>query len=391
MSEPAQPSDPNDQGSDRGNARREDQGSAGRKDQGSAGRKDQGSAGRKDQGSGPSKRRVSRSDVAKLAGVSHGTVSHVLNHPDRVRPETRARVEAAIAELGFVRDEAARHLRAGYSTTIGLMLLDAFNPSFMDVARGVDHRTAGERWTVLMSNSARDSEREQRYLREYASRRVAGLIVIPNDRIDEEDHPLPELDTPMVVVDRAGHDPAGLSVAIDDITGGGLLADHLAKLGHRRIAFVGRPEAALPVRTRFTGFRQRLVEIDPALEPELIDEPLTFEAGVEAGREIAARPPQRRPTAIATAVDVLAFGVLQGLQSAGLRVPEDISVAGYDDIPFTAQLSVPLTSVARPHHRMGSVAADLLLQVLEGGEPRSRHLMLEPELVVRASTAAPRS
>ncbi|SDS44982.1 LacI family DNA-binding transcriptional regulator [Microlunatus soli] len=337
----------------------------------------------------PNNRRVSRGDVAARAGVSHGTVSHVLNHPDRVRPETRQRVEAAIAELGFVRDEAARHLRAGYSTTIGLMLLDAFNPSFMDVARGVDERTAGERWTVLMSNSARDSEREARYLQEYASRRVAGLIVIPNDRVDSEDHRLPDLDTPMVVVDRAGQGAQGLSVAIDDITGGGLIADHLAGLGHRRIAFVGHPDAALPVRTRYAGFRQRLIAIDPDLEPELISAPLSFDAGVEIGRELALRPVSRRPTAVATAVDVLAFGVLKGVQSAGLEVPADLSIAGYDDIPFTAQLSAPLTSVRRPHHRMGQAAADLLLQVLDGRTPPQRHLMLEPELIIRASTAAP--
>jgi len=333
------------------------------------------------------RRRVSRGDVAAHAGVSDGTVSHVLNHPDRVRPATRARVEAAINELGFVRDEAARHLRAGYSTTIGLVLLDAWNPGFMEIARGVEDRTVSEQWTVLMSNSARDTAREQRYLREYAERRVAGLLVIPNDQVSEQDHQLRHDDVPMVVIDRAEEGPDGLSVAVDDLVGGGLQADHLRRLGHRRIAYVGNPESALPVRARFAGFRDRLERADGGVELEVVPAPLTVSAGLEVGRELAARPASLRPTAVATAVDLLAIGVLQGLLAAGVRVPEELSLVGYDDIPFTAQLSVPLTSVARPHHRMGFQAADLLLRVLDGGLPEERHLLLEPELVVRASTS----
>ena len=335
------------------------------------------------------RKRVSRGDVAARAGVSDGTVSHVLNHPDRVRPATRERVEAAILELGFVRDEAARHLRAGYSTTIGLMLLDAWNPGFMEVARGVEDRTVDEQWTILMANSARDTAREQRYLREYAERRVAGLIVIPNDQVSEVDHQLRHDDIPMVVIDRAEQGPEGLSVAVDDLVGGTLQAGHLHGLGHRRIAFVGNPEAALPVRARFAAFRDHLAASREPVELEVVPAPFTVDAGLEVGRELAARPQSQRPTAVATAVDLLAIGVLQGLLSAGVRVPEEMSVIGYDDIPFTAQLSVPLTSVARPHHRMGHRAADLLLSVLDGRVPEERHVLLEPELMVRDSTAVP--
>lgn len=336
------------------------------------------------------RRRVRRSDVAAHAGVSHGTVSHVLNHPDRVRPATRERVEASIAELGFVRDEAARHLRAGYSTTIGLMLLDAHNPSFMEIARGIEDRTAGEQWTILMSNSARDTERERRYLREYAERRVAGLIVIPNDQVREEAHQLRHDDIPMVVVDRAERGADSLSVAVDDVAGGRLQADHLLQLGHRRIAYVGNPEAALPVRARFAGFQQRLEQVDGLVELEVIPAKFDVAGGLETGRELAERRPSRRPTAVATAVDLLAIGVMQSLLSAGIQVPEDLSLVAYDDIPFASQLSVPLTSVARPHYQMGIDAADLLLSVLDSRRPPHQHLLLRPELVVRASTDPPR-
>lgn len=336
-------------------------------------------------------RRVSRAVVAEHAGVSHGTVSHVLNHPERVRPDTRARVEAAIAELGFVRDEAARHLRAGYSTTIGLMLLDAWNPSFMEIARGVEERTADGPWTILMSNSARDTKREQRYLQEYAARRVAGLIVIPNDRVGAPASPQVQQvqgDVPMVVVDRGDQGAATMSVAVDDVAGGRLMAEHLAGLGHRRIAFVGDPESAVPVLARFNGFEQALSSVE-GVDLEVVPAPLTIEAGLEVGGELAARPPSQRPTAVATAVDLLAFGILQSLLSNDIRVPDELSLAGYDDIPFTSQLSVPLTSIARPHTRMGTEAADLLLTVLDGDSPEQRHILLQPDLIVRASTAAP--
>jgi LacI family transcriptional regulator len=327
--------------------------------------------------------------VARWAGVSHGTVSHVLNHPERVRPETRARVEAAIAELGFVRDEAARHLRAGYSRTIGLMLLDAWNPSFMEIARGVEERTSDGPWTVLMSNSARDTVREQRYLQEYAARRVAGLIVIPNDRVDDPAHLRLQGEVPLVVVDRAEpEDSETMSVAVDDAAGGTAMAQHLAGLGHRRIAFVGDPAAQAPVHTRFDAFRAALRRVE-GVELEVVPAPLTIQAGLDIGSELAARPPARRPTAVAAGVDLLAFGVLQSLLSHRIRVPEDISIVGYDDIPFTAQLSVPLTSVARPHWQMGITAAELLLAVLAGEQPARRHVLLPPELIVRASTAAP--
>ena len=329
---------------------------------------------------------MSRSDVATHAGVSHGTVSHVLNHPDRVRPATRERVEAAIAELGFVRDEAARHLRAGYSTTIGLMLLDAWNPSFIEIAQGVEERTAGHGWTILMSNSARDTRTEQTYLQEYVSRRVAGLIVIPNDQMGAPAQLQVPGDLPMVVVDRAQASSGAMSVGVDDTTGGALLAHHLVGLGHRRIAFVGDADAAAPVTARFTGF-QRAVDGVDGTELEIISAPLSIDAGLEVGREIAARRPQQRPTAVATAVDLLAIGVLHSLLARGLRVPDDLSLAGYDDIPFASQLSVPLTTIARPHRQMGVAAANLLLSVLDGHDSTTRHQLMTPQLVVRASTA----
>lgn len=336
-------------------------------------------------------RRVGIKDVARLAGVSQGTVSHVLNHPDRVSPEKTAAVEAAIARLGFVRNEPARQLRAGYSKTVGLLLLDAWNPGFMDLARGVEDTTASRGWTVLIANSGRDIIREKTYLRLYAEGRVAGLIVVPHDQFTDSLHRIRTGGIPVVVVDRAETGEHKLSVAVDDLTGGRAAAQHLIGLGHRHLAFVGDEVAAAPVHDRLVGVRQA---VDDAIADgldvrlDILPAELTADAGRAVGERLAAMPAGRRPTAVTAAIDLLAIGVLQALLSHGVRVPEELSLIGYDDIPFARQLSVPLTSVRRPHYDMGTTAAHLLTTALTGQPLAERHVVFEPELVVRESTAA---
>lgn len=327
--------------------------------------------------------------MARLAKVSRGTVSNVLNHPDRVSPARRAAVQAAIEELGFVRHEGARHLRAGYSSTVGLLLLDAWNPGFMEVARGVEDTTIERGLSVLISNSARDTAREQTYLRLYTERRVAGLIVIPHDHFGEDIRRIRSDGMPVVMVDRAETGRQGLSVAIDDVTGGALAAGHLLGLGHTRLAFVGAASAATPVQDRLTGVRKALAEGGGAAELTVIDSDLTADAGRLVGEQLAVRPRSQRPTGVIAAIDLVAFGVLQGLLQHGVRVPEDLSLVGYDDVPFARQLSVPLTTVNRPHYAMGTTAAEMLVGAIAGRVPEQRHVVFPPALVVRESTAKP--
>jgi LacI family transcriptional regulator len=324
-----------------------------------------------------------------LANVSPGTVSNVLNHPERVSQPRREAVEQAIRRLGYVRHEAARHLRAGYSSTLGLLLLDAWNPGFTDVARGVEDTTSSRGWTVLISNSARDSERERTYLRLFAEGRVSGLIVIPHDQFGENLHRIRAGGVPVVVVDRAETGPDGLSVAVDDVTGGRLAAQHLIDLGHRHLAFVGDERAATPVHDRLTGVRKAVAEANADVRLDVLPADLTVEAGRATGNQLAGRRPGQGATAVVAAIDLLAFGVLQALLSHGIRVPGDISLVGYDDIPFARQLSVPLTTVRRPHYAMGTTAAEMLTTALSGEAPKQRHVVFPPELVVRESTGAP--
>lgn len=336
--------------------------------------------------------RVGMRDVARLAGVSHGTVSHVLNHPERVSPARREAVERAIEELGFVRHEAARHLRAGYSSTIGLLLLDAWNPGFTDVARGVEDATTREGMPVLIANSARNIEREEAYLRLFSEQRLAGVIVIPHDEYAERLHQVRSGGIPVVVVDREESGERSMSLAVDDVVGGELAARHLIERGHRRLAFVGDEGLAAPVHHRLTGVRKAVAQAQGHVRLDVLPADLTIPAGRVVGERLAKLAASKRPTAVVAAIDLLAIGVLQGLVGRGLRVPDDISLVGYDDIPAAGQLSVPLTTVRRPHYEMGVAAVAMLTAAIAGQSPQPRHRVFTPELVVRDSTgpAGPR-
>ena len=339
-------------------------------------------------GAGPGPGRVSRMAVADRAGVSPGTVSNVLNHPELVREATRDRVKAAMSELGYVRNEAARHLRAGSSRTLAMIVLDAWNPFFADVARGVEDVAVAQGWTVLLANSHRSTEREAVYLREFAERRVAGLLVSPHADLAASLQTLRRTGIESVLLDARTSDPEGLSVSVDDVEGGRIAASHLLELGHRKIAFGGNPATVSHVRDRLEGvhvaLRNASLPDDVFVLPTL---DLTVEGGAGVGRQILAMPQSRRPTALFAASDLVAMGALHELVRAGLKVPEDISIVGYDDNAFAEHVFVPLTTVRQPAYDMGRVAAEMLLGRLEGRPVSPNHLIFQPELVLRESTS----
>lgn len=334
-------------------------------------------------------KRIGIKDVAARAGVSQGTVSHVLNHPDRVRPERREAVEAAIRELGFVRHESARQLRAGWSSTIGLLLLDAWNPSFLNMAKGVEDAAEAAEMTLLISNSGRSIERERTYLRVFSEHRMAGAVVIPHDQFSEELHQIRAGGMPVVLLDRSDSRDGVLSVGVDDVVGGRLAAQHLLDLGHRRLLFVGDESLALPVHDRLGGVREVVAESELDVDLQVMPCDLTAEAGREIGERLAGTPVAQRPSGVVCAIDLVAIGLLQGLHQHGVAVPDDVSVVGYDDIPFAAQLSVPLTTVRRPHYDMGAAALQLLHAAIRGETPERTRVTFTPELVVRSSSGKP--
>ena len=327
-------------------------------------------------------------DVAVRAGVSVGTVSNVLNRPQLVSAATRDRVVRAIEALGFVRNESARHLRAGRSRTIGLVVLDIANPFFTDVARGVEDVANAAGMAVILCNSDDRPEKETAYLDVLAEQRVQGVLITPTGDGSAPLETLRDRGVPVVLLDRRAPGPDQCSVAVDDVLGGRLAAEHLLERGHRRIAFVGGAAGLPQVEDRHTGVAQAVREAtgsDDALTV-LSPEALTVAGGREAAGRIIGLPASRRPTAAVCANDLLALGVLQEMVRHGVAVPDDFAIVGYDDIDYAAAAAVPLSSVRKPRQELGRRAAELLMDEARGEDHRHEQLVYDPVLVVRESS-----
>jgi LacI family transcriptional regulator len=328
-------------------------------------------------------------DVAAAAGVSLGTVSNVMNRPEVVSSGTRERVERAMADLGFVRNESARQLRAGTSRTLAYVMLDGSNPFFHDVAQGIEMAAEDADLSLFICNSNSRAEREEIHLDRLLQQRVQGILITP---VNPEAPHLDELSrrgVPLVIVDRVRRDNGCCSVAVDDVLGGRIAVEHLAEQGHTRVAFIGGPSSIGQVRERLQGAREIWAEL--GLPPEdlihLPTEALTVAEGRSAGERLAGLPVRRRPTAAFCANDLLALGLLQQSIGSGLRVPEHLAIVGYDDIEFAAAAAVPLTSVRQPRQELGRAAANLVLDEATNPDHQHQQLLFTPELVARASTA----
>lgn len=332
---------------------------------------------------------VSVREVAAAASVSVGTVSNVLNRPEKVAPDTVERVLSVIEELGYVRNDAARQLRAGRSRTIGLIVLDAGNPFFAEVARGAEDRAAEAGMSVLLGNSDESAQRESSYLDLFREQRVNGVLITPaGDRVEGLQQ-MQDAGVPVVLVDREVPESSLRSVAVDDVEGGYLAVRHLLSLGRTRIAYVCGPQSIRQVADRLEGARRAIAE-SPGAALEVVELPaLTVLQGRAAGEGLVARAREERPDAVFAANDLLAVGLMQALSlMADVRVPDDIALIGYDDIDFAAATVVPLSSIRQPAHLIGYTAVDLLLRQLDApGDDRDRNVRFQPELVVRASTA----
>lgn len=332
---------------------------------------------------------VSVKDVASRAGVSVGTVSNVLNHPEKVATATVRRVRTAIADLGFVRNDAARQLRAGSSRAIGMVLLDLGNPFFSDLARGAEEKAAESAHSIILGNSDEKSERESGYLDLFEEQRMHGVLISPVGDVEQRLEKLRQRGTPVVLVDRGSESGSFSSVSVDDVAGGALAVEHLITQGRRTIAFVGGPLEIRQVADRLEGARRAAAK-HPEVTIEVISLPaMTVGAGSAAGTAIANRSAAERPDAIFAANDLLALGVLQSLVMVGdLAVPEQIALIGYDDIAFARAAVVPLSSVRQPSAAIGAAAVELLLA--EAAEPSlsKRAIVFQPELVVRQSSTA---
>lgn len=331
--------------------------------------------------------RVGIREVAVRAGVSVGTVSHFLNHPDRVSAEKAERISAAIEQLGYVRNNAGRQLRLGHSTTIAYIAPDVSNPFFGTVAEGAEERAAEAGLSVFLANSRGEREREDSYLALFQEHGVRGLLVASALPIEDRLESIRRRGTPSVLVGRKASVQRQPSISIDDVLGGELATQHLINIGRGRIAFVGGPISVQQVADRLQGAGQA-VRRSGSATLEVIDvETRLISTGHEVGAMIAARPPAARPDAVFTANDLIAIGLAQTLISSGIAVPDEIAIVGYDNIEYAANAVVPLTSVRPPHEDFGRAAIDLLLDVIDSdGDPKEAHRIFAPELVIRGSS-----
>ncbi|EHR53344.1 transcriptional regulator [Saccharomonospora marina XMU15] len=327
-------------------------------------------------------------DVAERAGVSVGTVSNVLNRPERVSESTRQTVLAAISELGFVRNSSAAQLRAGTSRSIGLIVLDMANPFFHYVAKGVEEVADELGYAVVLCDSDDRAAREDRYLQVLEEQRVRGVLITPIEVSSKRLDALRRRGTPTVLVDR--HDPRVncCSVAVDDVIGGQLAGNHLTELGHERITYFSGPLTLRQCSDRLQGLRRAVASagLDPDSAIDVVEAPaMNARLAHDLARDRFGEGDDT--TAAFCANDLMALGVLRAALSTGRRVPGDLAIVGYDDIEFAADAAVPLTSISQPTQQIGRAAAQLLVEECDHPETHAhQQIMFKPELVVREST-----
>jgi LacI family repressor for deo operon, udp, cdd, tsx, nupC, and nupG len=327
-------------------------------------------------------------DVAKLADVSTATVSRALATPERVSPEARARVLEAIAKTGYVPNPAARTLRSQKTYMVLVVLPDLSNTFFSKILRGIEETLFEAGYGMIISDLDGSPEKEAHFAAFTAAGRVDGAILLNGHLFGQsregEGQPA-RIKIPLVAVCEAIPGADIPQIEIDNRAAAYGMTQHLVSLGHRSIAYVSGPASNILERERFQGFKDGLetagLPFDPAL---VLPGDYTIEAGVRAGQDLVARP--TRPTAVFCTSDEMAIGLMRTLFSAGLRVPEDISVAGFDDIEFAAVAEPPLTTIHQPRRELGQAAASALIELLQGRSSPKR-IRLETELVIRDSVA----
>jgi LacI family transcriptional regulator len=337
------------------------------------------------------RRRVTIVDVAQHANVSTTTVSKVLRNAYGASPTARAKVRQAMAELGYRPHAAARGLR-GQTYTIGVMLPNIRNPFFADILDGITERLRDTDYQVLLGPGCNGEDAEARITDAMIDRSMDGVVLIaPISSRSRLEHIAGHV--PTVIVGRHGTSPAYDVVTDDDFAGATLVVDHLVDLGHRRIAHIDHHETdptrlvEMPNAVRAEGYRQAMRARGLADEIDIVATSYTQEGGYRGARELLER--RERPTAIFAGADFVAMGVLEALAEAGVRVPDDISLAGYDNTTFAAFAPISLTSVDQAGHQIGVNAARLLLDRIADRHTPSAHVKLAPKLVVRGSTAPP--
>jgi len=326
-------------------------------------------------------------DVAQHAGVSVTTVSHVVNGTRFVSPAAQARVQAAITALRYVPSALARSLKSNRTHTVGMMIPNNSNPYFAEIIRGIEDSCYAAGFSVILCNSDDDPHKQATYVRLLSEKQVDGLIVLSSGSDAGLLQSLRSATMPLVLVDREIEGLESDLVEVNHESGGVLATEHLLQLGHRRIACIAGPAGLSSARERVQGYRQALARAGLAVDETLLRHAdFTSAGGFDAMTSLLARPGPHRPTAVFASNDLMAIGALCAVASQGLRMPQDLSVIGFDDIALAAHSNPPLTTIAQPKQQTGELAARLLLQrLVEPGRAPQREI-LQPTLQLRRST-----
>ncbi|WP_209215495.1 ribose operon transcriptional repressor RbsR [Erwinia sp. QL-Z3] len=324
-------------------------------------------------------------DVARLAGVSTSTVSHVINNNRFVSDAVREKVTTAISQLNYAPSALARSLKLNQTRTIGMLLTASSNPFYSEVVRGVERSCYERGYSLVLCNTDGDENRMNRSLETLLQKRVDGLLIM----CTESHIPSVEILTrypsiPSVMMDWSPFDGGSDIIQDNSLLGGEMATRHLISRGYTRIACIAGPQDKTPARLRLEGFHQAMKQAGlPVLPGYIVAGDLEFEGGYNAMNQLLALNPL--PQAVFTSNDAMAVGVYHALYQAGLSVPQDIAVIGYDDIELARYMTPPLTTIHQPKDELGELAIDTLLHRLAEPGGSQQLLVLTPELVERGS------
>lgn len=328
-------------------------------------------------------------DVAEMAGVSTATVSRALMNPEKVSAPTRQKVEQAVLAVGYSPHALSRNIKRNESRTILVIVPDICDPFFSEVIRGVEETAAQRGYLVLIGDCAHQNQQEKTFVNLIITKQIDGMLLLgsnlPFDASKEEQRNLP----PMVMANEFAPELELPTVHIDNLTAAFDAVHYLQQLGHKRIACIAGPEKMPLSHYRLQGYVQALRRTGIPIENNyIIRGNFTFEAGAEALTTLMAL--SHPPSAIFCHSDIMALGALSRAKKMGMRVPDDVSIVGFDDIQLAQYCDPPLTTVAQPRYQIGKEAMLLLLEQLQGQPIQSFSRLLDSELIIRNSAAAPK-
>lgn len=329
--------------------------------------------------------KVTIKEVAKRANVSVATVSHVINKSRFVSEETRQRVFKAIHELGYRPNALARNLRRRKTNTIGVVICDLENPFFLGMLRGIDFALGQQSFDMLVTNTSYDDERERRTLEMLYSKQVDGVILVPGRGGSEEISFLVDMGIPVVVLDKRLSIETEVDVVeASNFQGSKEMMKHLIKIGHKRIGIIAGPQDTSTGKQRLEGALEALAESGIPVEKELIIEgDFKKESGVKIMERFLSLPSP--PTVVFACNFPMGIGAFEVLKRKGVKVPEEMGVAIFDDLPWFEYIDPPITAVRQPSFEMGKVGAELLIERIKRRRKRVKEVVLETKLAIRLS------